>query len=261
MIVVAIFLIFFGLVFGLLLLPRLDFLWTFALLALGYLLLAPSFRSWSWGVAVLSLGLLLLSPRDLGLVEKPAGSELVRTRIGSMGTVSVIRDSADQRTLRLNNRFQMGGTAAVFAQRRQAHLPLLLHPHPGKARERRGSVPDEQEWFDPRYTSPFRTRAEVILDQRPPKMNRRGSSPSSSNPERDLPTPMRRARPLRPLHPAIGSSISSPHLERVPRHERSIGLTRCWTRAPHRLEAASSTDTPPRRFGDYQTGTSTNPIA
>jgi spermidine synthase len=122
-----------GVIFGLVLLPRMNFLGCFAVLALGYLLLAPSFRTWSWGAAAVSWILLLLSPPDLGLVERPPGSTLVATRAGAMGMVSVVADAAGQRTLRLNNRFQMGGTAAVVAQRRQAHLPLLLHPQARRA--------------------------------------------------------------------------------------------------------------------------------
>ncbi|MBL9166851.1 MAG: hypothetical protein JNN07_03855 [Verrucomicrobiales bacterium] len=122
-----------GVVFGLVLLPSVNFLGCFAVLALGYLLLAPSFRTWSWGAAAVSWMLLLLSPPDLGLVERPPGSTVVATRAGAMGMVSVVEDAAGQRTLRLNNRFQMGGTAAVVAQRRQAHLPLLLHPQARRA--------------------------------------------------------------------------------------------------------------------------------
>lgn len=122
-----------GILFGVALLPRIQFAGAFAVLILGYLVLAPSFRSWSWGVGLLSLGLLWLCPADLGLVELPSGSSLVASRAGAMGVVSVIADSNGQRTLRLNNRFQMGGTAAVVAQRREAHLPLMLHTNPRKA--------------------------------------------------------------------------------------------------------------------------------
>ena len=36
-------------------------------------------------------------------------------------------------TSRVNNRFQMGGTAAASAEYRQAHLPLLIHSQPHRA--------------------------------------------------------------------------------------------------------------------------------
>jgi spermidine synthase len=35
--------------------------------------------------------------------------------------------------LKVNNLFQMGGTGSGFSERRQAHIPLLLHPDPGRA--------------------------------------------------------------------------------------------------------------------------------
>lgn len=122
-----------GIIFGLLLLPQLDFRWTFGLIAGAYLLLSPFVRSWAWAAGCVSVGLLSLAKPDLGLVYEPPGASVVAVRRGAMGTVSVVADAGGQRTLRLNNRFQMGGTAAAVAQRRQAHIPLLLHPNPRQA--------------------------------------------------------------------------------------------------------------------------------
>jgi spermidine synthase len=58
---------------------------------------------------------------------------LAAYREGVMASVEVVEDVARDRTLRVNNRFQMGGTAAAAAEYRQAHLPLLLHPAPKRA--------------------------------------------------------------------------------------------------------------------------------
>ena len=115
---------------GLFLLPMLGFKWTFLAIALGFLPLIPHVRTWSWPVAVLLAGVVSLLPDTLRLVEVPGAMVLDYSRVGPMATVSVLSDSAGHRSLRVNNRFQMGGTAASVAQRRQAHLPLLLHPGP-----------------------------------------------------------------------------------------------------------------------------------
>src|SRR6185503_14110979 len=44
-----------------------------------------------------------------------------------------VETSDRHRALRVNNRLQMGGTAAAMAERRQAHIPLLLHSRPERA--------------------------------------------------------------------------------------------------------------------------------
>ncbi len=122
-----------SLVFGVWLLPWAGFKWTFLLVASGYLALVPSPRTWSFAVA-LGVGLVVgLLPADLHLTDLPSGTGLVESRVGAMATVTVVRDERGDRTLRVNNRFQMGGTSALVAQRRQAHLPLLLHPSPRRA--------------------------------------------------------------------------------------------------------------------------------
>jgi spermidine synthase len=77
--------------------------------------------------------LVLLLPADLHLVRLPPGARVRDYRDGVMATVAVIETPDGQRSLRVNNRFQMGGTAAALAERRQAHIPLLLHPAPKRA--------------------------------------------------------------------------------------------------------------------------------
>ena len=54
-------------------------------------------------------------------------------REGVSDSVAVVETAVGHRTLRLNNRFTMGGTASANAERRQAHLPLLLHSGPKRA--------------------------------------------------------------------------------------------------------------------------------
>jgi spermidine synthase len=124
------------LLFGVLLLPVLGAKWTLALVALGYLLLlipigqvpvkhlAPS---------VLVVLVFSLLPPRLVLVVAPPGSRIIDYREGVMAAVAVVEDEHADRLLKVNNRFQMGGTRHSFADRRQAHIPLLLHPDPRSA--------------------------------------------------------------------------------------------------------------------------------
>ena len=74
--------------------------------------------------------LLFLLPENLVLVRPPPGGKMVDYRDGVMASVAVIEDAAGGRLLKVNDRFQMGGTTRSFADRRQAHIPLLLHPNP-----------------------------------------------------------------------------------------------------------------------------------
>ncbi|MBI1840622.1 MAG: fused MFS/spermidine synthase [Verrucomicrobia bacterium] len=112
---------------GLFLLPTLGYKWSFLAIAFGYLMLIPHARTWSTAISLILTAVVCLLPEDLGLIRIPPGSQLVAAKTGSLATVTVLSDAEAQRSLRVNNRFQMGGTAASVAQRRQAHLPLLLH--------------------------------------------------------------------------------------------------------------------------------------
>jgi spermidine synthase len=49
-----------------------------------------------------------------------------------LGAVAVVREPDQHRTLRVDNRFQMGGTGSKEMAARHAHLALLLHPAPGR---------------------------------------------------------------------------------------------------------------------------------
>jgi spermidine synthase len=58
---------------------------------------------------------------------------LIAYREGVMAAVSVVRDASQALHLKVNDRFQMGGTTSAYSDRRQAHIPLLLHPDPRRA--------------------------------------------------------------------------------------------------------------------------------
>lgn len=128
------------------LVPALGTRWSWGLLGLGYLALIPngprmpwSRFSWnqvSWSqvlaaaMTVMALGAL---PRDLHLQEPPPGGRIATLREGPTDTVTTVVQGDNQRILRINQRFSMGGTASALAERRHGHLPLLLHPAPRRA--------------------------------------------------------------------------------------------------------------------------------
>jgi spermidine synthase len=120
-------------VFGVILLPSLGTKWSFVLIILGYLALFPRLKGWWWTGVLFTIAALFGMPPTLVLVELPPGAKLRDYREGAMASVAVVETPDGHRSLRVNNRLQMGGTAAATAERRQAHLPLLLHPNPGSA--------------------------------------------------------------------------------------------------------------------------------
>ena len=118
----------------LMLLPALRCKWTLIAIGVGYACVPILFklpRSWLPLVIVVALLLACISP--LRFVEAPSGGRIAELREGIMASVAVLADADGHRTLRVDNRFQMGGTAAADAEYRQTHLPLLLHPAPKRA--------------------------------------------------------------------------------------------------------------------------------
>ncbi len=84
----------------------------------------------SWyaaGVAVV----MLWQPGDFPRVRVELDERLIDLREGPFGTVAVVDKGRDRR-LMLNNCYVLGGTASIGEERLQAHIPLLLHPAPGK---------------------------------------------------------------------------------------------------------------------------------
>jgi len=119
-------------VLAVLLLPVLGCHVTLCVLGIGYILLTSKLpRPWLGTVIALALGVAISA--NLRIVDVPPGGRIADFREGVMASVAVLADTNDQRTLRVDNRFQMGGTAAADAEYRQAHLPLLLHPAPRRA--------------------------------------------------------------------------------------------------------------------------------
>ncbi|MGD8589047.1 MAG: fused MFS/spermidine synthase, partial [Chromatiales bacterium] len=125
------------LLFGIILLPVWGSKTTLLLLSLGYLLLLPQKvfvkHLPSTMLPLTAVMVLLLVPLQLHFVSVPPGGALVEYREGVMAAVSVVRDARNGLHLKVNDRFQMGGTGSAYSDRRQAYLPLLLHPHPSRA--------------------------------------------------------------------------------------------------------------------------------
>jgi spermidine synthase len=116
------------------LLPVLGAKWALALVSAAYLGLMPQttrVRLIPAAVAVAALAVLPFI--SLRLVEAPRGGRVVSLSEGVMGAVAVVTDAEGHRFLKVNNEFQMGGTSTTFAEKRQAMIPLLLHPKPRTA--------------------------------------------------------------------------------------------------------------------------------
>ncbi len=124
------------LVFGVLLLPHVGAKLALILVSTGYLLcLAPANlkKILPAGVPLLLAMLLLVIPGPLQLVTTPPGGKILASVEGVMAAVSVIETADGESHLKVNNHFVMGGTASAYSDRRQGHIPLLLHPNPKRA--------------------------------------------------------------------------------------------------------------------------------
>jgi spermidine synthase len=122
---------------GAVLLPALGLKAALVLVAVGYLLLVPiRVRRYQWAISVVSVGfcgLIYLSPLSMQFVQTPSGGKVVEYVEGVMASVSVVSDASRHLHLKVNNHYQMGGTSSVFSDRRQGHIPLLLHSNPRTA--------------------------------------------------------------------------------------------------------------------------------
>ena len=123
------------LLFGVLLLPPLGLKLVLLLVAAGYLALATR-QAWrapmQWAAVVATVACMMFAPA-LQTVSIPEGGRLISHMEGVMASVSVIEDGAGVATLHINNRQQEGSSATLLADARQALLPILLHPRPGRA--------------------------------------------------------------------------------------------------------------------------------
>jgi len=123
------------LLIGVLLMPAVGTKWALAAVALGYLALLSDYAAVGRWALIAPLLLLLAVPANLRLVRTFDGQRVVAYEEGVMVSVAVIENTAGHRFLRVNNRFQMGGTSpeARRGQLRLGHVPLLLHPAPERA--------------------------------------------------------------------------------------------------------------------------------
>ena len=122
-------------VFGVVLLPWLGSLGAVLVCAGSYLLLLPwsAVRARRLLPLALALPMLPFVPGNLLLVVPPEGMRVTESREGVRAAVTVLETPQGERLLKVNNRFFMGGLVGSFADRRQAHIPLLLHPAPRRA--------------------------------------------------------------------------------------------------------------------------------
>ena len=118
-------------VFGVIVLPLIGAKWALVALAAGYIALALPMKLNKLAPAGIAVAVALFGlPANLVLVSAPKGGRLVTYREGVMAAVAVVQDHEGDQLLKVNNRFNMGGTgSSAMAERRQTHLPMLLHPH------------------------------------------------------------------------------------------------------------------------------------
>ena len=124
---------------GVVAIPMLGHRGALLLIVLAYGLLAvllrpqPDRRGWialtAPALAVLALA---LAP-PLRILSLTPTQQVVAYRDGVMASVAVVESYAGVRYLKVNNHFSMGSTSSGFADHRQTHLPLLLHPAPQSA--------------------------------------------------------------------------------------------------------------------------------
>jgi spermidine synthase len=121
--------------FGVVLLPAIGAKAALLAVAASYLALSSA-RAWraptQWGVAGAAAVAAIWMPAPTR-VDVPPGGHVVSIAEGSLATVSVVEDAAHIARLHINNRQQEGSSATVFADARQALLPMLLHSAPRRA--------------------------------------------------------------------------------------------------------------------------------
>jgi spermidine synthase len=123
------------LLFGVVLVTGVGSKFALLIVAAGYLALS-SRRAWLapgfWAAAAATFTLAIVAP-SLALIDIPEGGKLISHKEGALASVSVVADANGVTTLHINNRQQEGSSATLFADARQALLPLLLHPSPTRA--------------------------------------------------------------------------------------------------------------------------------
>jgi spermidine synthase len=124
-----------ALVAGFVVVPALGVRGGFLVVAVAFVVLAAALRPTGarWhglASAAVLLGLVVADPLHAPLTHLRDASETLRTTIeGPSGIVTVV-DARDDVQLRLDTFYTLGGTGGAANERRQALVPLLLHPHP-----------------------------------------------------------------------------------------------------------------------------------
>ncbi|MFG6460982.1 spermidine synthase [Roseateles sp. DXS20W] len=113
--------------FGVVLAPALGPKLALLLVAAGYLLLMPAWRSPAWWLPAGATAAVAALAPPLAFIDLPDGGRVLSYRDGAMAAVSVVEDDAGVARLRINNRQQEGSSATLHVDGRQALLPLLLH--------------------------------------------------------------------------------------------------------------------------------------
>ncbi len=119
--------------FGVTLAPAMGPKLALLVVAAGYLLLLPAWRSRAWWLSTGATAVLALFAPPLAFIDLPEGGRVLSYREGAMAAVSVVEDAAGVARLRINNRQQEGSSASLLVDGRQALLPLLLHGEPRQA--------------------------------------------------------------------------------------------------------------------------------
>lgn len=120
---------------GVLLLPALAPQGALLTIAVGYLGLALALKPRATAAWVLAGGTaaIAIAAPPLTLVDVPEGGRLLRHVEGPRAAVSVVEDARGVATLHIDNRQPEGSSATLYADARQALVPLLLHPAPRHA--------------------------------------------------------------------------------------------------------------------------------
>lgn len=122
--------------FGVILLPHLGSEITLLLASGGYLLLLPAVGLSGLLSAAAPAAVavaIALGAFNLRIVNLIPGDRIIEHVEGVMAAVTVVEDAGNDYHLKVNNHFQMGGTSSAFSDRREAHIPLLLHFNPQRA--------------------------------------------------------------------------------------------------------------------------------
>lgn len=130
------------LVAGFVLLPVIGLGASIAALGLLYIIMGelaappserPKLGGWeravAWPAALIAL--FVFPPTGLELVTLAPGERLVWLQEGARGAVAVVDRGGDWR-IKLDDHYAIGGSAVTVEERRQGHLPLLLHPNPAR---------------------------------------------------------------------------------------------------------------------------------